>query len=304
MVPLINRFTPDEKNVPLWGRSIDMRKIISASRRTDLPASFPAWLAGALDAESVRVFGPRRRMYTVDLRPESVHTLVLWSKDFTSLIENRYHLRDLVSKYSQIYLHFTITGLGGSFIESGVPAPEAALRQLDDLIPIAGSPESISVRFDPILFWKDGGETRSNLSFFDTLAPELESRALTRVRISFAQWYGKARRRAGNRGFDFLDPDEQEKRDIAARLATSADHRGLSLYACSQSFLDGVPGIHPSSCIDGNLLQSLHPEREPVSLRKDRGQRKDCLCTESVDIGSYAQACPHSCLYCYANPKV
>ncbi|MDH4198294.1 MAG: DUF1848 domain-containing protein, partial [Candidatus Aminicenantes bacterium] len=29
----------------------------------------------------------------------------------------------------------------------------------------------------------------------------------------------------------------------------------------------------------------------------------DCLCTESVDIGSYAQSCPHSCVYCYANPR-
>ncbi|MCK4557835.1 MAG: DUF1848 family protein [Candidatus Aminicenantes bacterium] len=33
-------------------------------------------------------------------------------------------------------------------------------------------------------------------------------------------------------------------------------------------------------------------------------QRAECRCTESIDIGSYTQSCPHSCLYCYANPRV
>ncbi len=79
---------------------------------------------------------------------------------------------------------------------------------------------------------------------------------------------------------------------------------GLKLFSCSQDFLAEVPGIEPSSCIDGRLLQSLHPGGEPVSLAKDKTQRLECRCTESVDIGSYTQSCPHSCLYCYANPRV
>jgi hypothetical protein len=64
-----------------------------------------------------------------------------------------------------------------------------------------------------------------------------------------------------------------------------------------------VPGLRPSACVDGTLLASLHPDHEPVSQLKDRSQRLACLCTESKDIGSYAQACPHGCVYCYANPE-
>jgi hypothetical protein len=87
-------------------------------------------------------------------------------------------------------------------------------------------------------------------------------------------------------------------------MAAIAAARGLILHACSQPVLAGVPGVRPSACVDGALLETLHPRREPASRRKDRGQRAACLCTESKDIGSYTQACRHRCTYCYANPKV
>jgi hypothetical protein len=122
--------------------------------------------------------------------------------------------------------------------------------------------------------------------------------------MSFAQWYGKSRRRAEKLGFPYIDPSIEEKHQAAAYLAGVARSCGLNLFACSQDFVAAVPGIRPSACIDGRLLQETHPDGAPVSVRKDRTQRRECRCTESVDIGSYAQACPHSCVYCYANPAL
>jgi hypothetical protein len=124
------------------------------------------------------------------------------------------------------------------------------------------------------------------------------------IRFSFAQWYGKSKRRDAKRGFVYWDPPLEEKRKAAAVLSDAARVCGLALFSCSQDFLNDVPGIKPSSCIDGHLLQELHPSGEPVSLLKDKTQRRECRCTESIDIGSYAQTCPHSCLYCYANPRL
>lgn len=278
-----------------------MSVVISASRRTDLAASFPDVLACALSEEKARVLGPAGHSYEVDLRPENVHTLVLWSKDYTNLLADRSGLRGLAAKYEQGYFHFTVTGLGGTSLERGVLRPDEAMAQLPGLVAVAGSPARVSVRFDPIVFWREEGRLVSNLPFFDRLAPRLADAGITDVRVSFAQWYGKAKRRAKRRGFDFLDPEEREKRARAADLAVKAAKWGLVLHACAQSFLAEVPGFRPSSCIDGTRLRELHPRREPVSTRKDRTQRPECGCTESRDIGSYTQVCPHSCVYCYAS---
>lgn len=278
-----------------------MSIVVSASRRTDLTASFPDVLACALREEKARVLGPRGRAYDVDLRPENVHTLVLWSKDFTNYLADRSGLGRLAAKYEQAYFHFTITGLGGTILERGVPPPEKTMAQLPGLVAAAGSPARVSVRFDPIVFWRDGGRVLTNLAFFERLAPRVADAGIEDVRVSFAQWYGKAKRRAERLGFEYADPEEDEKRARALDLAATAAKWGLTLHACAQAFLGAVPGFKPSSCIDGPRLRELHPRHEAVSFSKDRAQRPECLCTESRDIGSYTQVCPHSCIYCYAS---
>lgn len=281
-----------------------MKKVISASRRTDLVAFFPRWLSSVFQEEKARVHGPSGRIYTVNLSPEDVHSVVLWSKNFSNLITDHSGLRTALKKYDQLYLHFTITGWGGSFIERGVPSFDSALLQLDPLVKIAGRPERLSLRFDPIVYWETAGGIKTNLHFFEKLAPELNKRGIKCIRFSFAQWYGKSKRRALKHSFSYADPSEEEKKEDALYLVKMARSWNLDLFACSQSFLNEVRGIHPSSCIDGDLLQRLHPTKASASLKKDRSQRKECLCTESIDIGSYTQSCPHCCLYCYANPKV
>lgn len=281
-----------------------MKKVISASRRTDLVAFFPNWLSAAVKEEKAHVYGPSKHTYTVDLRPQAVHSFVIWSKNFSNLVGDCFSLREALKKYDQLYLHFTITGLGGTRIEPEVPSSLEAILQLDPLVKIVGNPERISVRFDPVVFWQEEGESQTNFLFFETLAPELSTRGIKNIRFSFAQWYTKAKRRAVKNNFPYIDPPREEIKEKTRYLVEIAQHWGLKLYACSQEFLTEVPPVFPSACIEGPLLQKLHPSGEPVSLRKDKTQRSECRCTESVDIGSYAQFCPHCCLYCYANPKI
>ncbi len=279
-----------------------MKVVISASRRTDLVSFFPRWLSRVLEEEKAEVIGPSGRSYEACLNPDKVHTLVLWSKDFSNILYNRENLRQHLKKYRQIYLHFTITGLGGTEIEPRVCSPGRAMAQLHPLVDWLKDGRMISARFDPVVYWLEEGTPRSNLFFFEELAPKLSQVGIKNVRFSFAQWYKKAKRRAEKREFFFLDPSEEQKRKDASRLAEISRNFGLKLYCCCQNYLEDIPGIKASSCIDGSLLQALHPDGEPASLKKDTSQRRYCRCTESIDIGSYTQHCPHSCVYCYANP--
>ena len=281
-----------------------MKSVISASRRTDLVAFFPDWLAECLERKEARIVGPSGRDERIDLSPESVHTFVLWSKDFSNLLGNRAGLRRLLETYDQLYFHFTVTGLGGTEIETGAPLFDEALAQLPALVDLAGNPLRVSLRFDPILFWRDGEKVGTNACFFSKVVSAAANAGIRDIRTSFAQWYRKARTRAARRDFRFIDPPQDKKMVWAGRLARDASERGLKLYACSQDFLSNVEGIEPSACIDGRLLSALHPRCESVCLRRDRSQRAECLCTVSKDIGSYTQACPHGCVYCYANPIV
>jgi hypothetical protein len=278
-----------------------MKKVISASRRTDLVAFFPEWFASVIKKGEAYVHGPSGHTYIVSLNPSVVHSVVLWSKNFANVIENHSGLGTVLQKYNQLYCHFTITGLGGTIIERGVPAYPTSLSQLGDLVDIVGIPERITVRFDPIVYWEEGGDVCTNLSFFEKMAPSLSKMAIKKIRISFAQWYKKAVRRAAKHGFHFIDPPKEKKLEDARSIVRVAQEWGLELYSCSQDFLIEIPEIRPSSCIDGFFLQKLHPDREVVSTKTDKTQRTECRCTESTDIGSYAQFCPRSCIYCYAN---
>ncbi|MGB9847088.1 MAG: DUF1848 family protein, partial [Desulfotomaculales bacterium] len=50
--------------------------------------------------------------------------------------------------------------------------------------------------------------------------------------------------------------------------------------------------------VDGELLAGLFG-LDPA-LYRPRPSRKQCGCSESIDIGMY-DTCPHACVYCYAN---
>ncbi len=280
-----------------------MSRIISASRRTDLIAHFPEYLRESFKKRKAEVFGPFRGKYEVDLSPENVHTIVLWSKDFSNLISNKLDLRNILSEYSQLYFLFTITGLGGTFLEPAVPRTEKTVSQIEKLVKISGIPERVAIRFDPIIYWKKDGKTESNIEFFPFIAKAVKDSGVKRIIFSFMSIYQKCIKRAEKSGIEWVSIERERKKEILKEIYEISDKYGIELLNCCNSETLDL-GAKKASCIDGELLNRLHPQGKKVEIRKDPGQRKDCGCNYSVDIGSYTQSCPHSCLYCYANPKI
>ncbi len=273
--------------------------MISASRRTDIPMWYSRWLADRLREGQVEVALPYGGRRVISLKPGDVHTLVLWSKDFSAILANRHAVGDVLAEYDQLFCQFTITGLGGSELEPGIPPWEVAARQLPELIELCGDPQRIAVRFDPIVHWGDGEEIKSNLPFARPILEACSRNDIKTVKISFTTLYRKVLRRWPT----WYDPPPEERLQIAGEILELANSLNLALQACSDPLLEEA-GIPPSRCIDGKLLSQLHPKGLTTALGKDRGQRQECNCTESADIGSYKMPCPGGCLYCYANPLI
>jgi hypothetical protein len=277
-----------------------VRQVISASRRTDIPLYYPHWLARTLEQGYALVpqpyGGPPR---WVEVGPEAVHSIVLWSKGYRRVLANEGGVRDALTAYHQLYCHLTITGLGGTSLEPNAPPWEETVRELPALVALVGDARRVSVRFDPILHWYEGEEVCGNLSHATGILTRAADAGVGTIITSFATLYAKVRRR----GWRWHDPLQPERLEIAAKLAELARSLELTLRTCSDGSLTQA-GAQPSCCIDGTLLSRLHPRGRQAPLAKDPGQRRECGCTISVDIGSYRMRCPNGCRYCYANPKI
>jgi len=162
------------------------------------------------------------------------------------------------------------------------------------------SNEQVSWRFDPIVHWKENGELKNNLSDLEYLSGKIRETGVRRCVISFVQMYGKVKKRMESRSsFKFVDILDEEKKLLAKEIAKINKENSIDTFSCANtSIIDGKL-IKKSHCIDGALLENIFKEK--VSKAKDSGQREECGCTKSRDIGSYNQECFHGCLYCYAN---
>jgi hypothetical protein len=279
------------------------RPVISASRRTDLARCFPEVLAQWLADGRVAVPNPfNRKTREVDLRPENVHTLLLWSKDYARLLANEHGLRDRLREYAQLFFHLTLTGLGGTALEPGVAPPERVSRQFAELVNLAGNPQRVQWRFDPILAWNKGSGVKTNLRGFSEWTRAAADAGLKTVTVSWCQDYPKLRRRFVRAGVRRVEPTAARVGTVAAHLLEVSARHGLEVRACSCPAL-AAAGLPGARCVDAELLTRLHPRQWPAPGGKDAGQRPACGCAPAVDIGDYSLSCPRGCLYCYANPK-
>ncbi len=281
--------------------------IISASRRTDIPAFYMPWFMGQVRRGTFEVTNPfNQRVSFVPATPDKVDTIVFWSKNFGPFLDKSYG-EQLRKQGFHLFFNFTINS-DCTNLEPNVPPLKKRLEQLEHLCQRFG-PKTINWRFDPLCFFKTGvGRLQDNLHGFPDIAEKVAEFGIVRCITSFMDHYPKIRRRLSNRpGFAFIDPPLEKKIEILGAmekmLAAGSIHLSV---CCEKDLLEALPRsslISGSSCIPGDFIQKLFGGR--LSLKKDSGQRvkAGCGCTLSTDIGSYRlQPCYHNCLFCYANP--
>lgn len=280
------------------------KKIISCSRRTDIPAFYYDWLQNTLKNKTINVQNVLfpEKTYTYDLSPEEVKCIVLWSKNFKNVVNNPGILED----YNLIF-NYTITGYS-KFLEPNVPEYKDSIKTIESLLN-RYKPEQIRPRFDPIILSVQGENNptpnkigMARLIQFEKTCKDLSSLGINNITYSFVDLYPHVTKRLKQHNFNYLNMDNNLKIMFSKRMVEIACKYNIQLYSCSEQLLEDVDGIQKSHCIDGYLIDSLFPCEKKVSKAKDRGQRKACGCCKSLDIGGYLP-CNHNCIYCYQKTK-
>jgi len=267
--------------------------IVSASRRTDIPAFFFPDFLEAMRRGFVDVRNPfdARRVRRVSLKPEDVDVVVFWTKNPLPM-EGKFG--EFEASGIPCLVLFTLTPYGAD-LEPGVPDKEKILDSFLRLSDRLG-PERVSWRYDPVVL-TDFMDEGWHLARFEDLARRLEGRT-GRCIASFATAYSSIKKNLDRIGW--RDLEGEGRRRLLAGFADLAEARGMEFQTCAEEPPDpGAPGFRDlqGACLDPALLSRI-AGRE-LGLCRDTNQRKNCRCAKSVDIGAYG-SCRAGCLYCYA----
>lgn len=263
--------------------------IISASRRTDIPAFYSDWFFNRIEAGYLDVRNPMNyhRVSRISLDPEIIDCIVFWSKDPKPMINRLNELKDY-----NYYFQFTINPYDKN-IEKAVPFKKNIIetfKTLSDKI----SKKKVIWRYDPILL-SDYITIQYHLEYFKKLAKRLSGYTEYCV-ISFIDLYKKTERNI--KETTIREPNEKEMHKLAEGISEIANIYNIKVVSCAESIDLSKEGIEHGHCIDQALVEDIAGYR--INTHKDKYQRKECGCIESIDIGQY-NTCPHNCVYCYAN---
>lgn len=291
--------------------------IISASRATDIPAFYTPWFFNRLKSGYVKWYNPfnGKARYVSFLK---TRLIVFWSKNPAPLLP---YFEYLDKKNINYYLLFTLNDYDDEKLEPEVPPLK---QRVETFIRISGKTgkEKVIWRFDPFIL--------TNKITTDRLLEKVEKTGnqiyqhTEKLIFSFARLgeYKKVMANLNRENIAFKEFSDAEIKKTALGLSQLNAKWNLTLGSCAEKTELSHFGIIHNKCIDDELIARLFPNDEklmkfigynqteqslfkekiftPDSRLKDKGQRKECNCILSKDIGQY-NTCPHLCVYCYAN---
>lgn len=284
--------------------------ILSVSRRTDIPGFYSDWFFDKLDKGYVLVPNPiaPEKIARIKLEPfkiknvnenllgdktietsGNIEGIVFWTKNPKPMLNKL----DKLKGYSYYFL-YTLNAYPKD-IEQNLPPLEdriESFKKLSEFCPVIW-------RYDPILV-TDEIDGNWHIEKFKYLCEKL-SGYTKHCKISFliTAYKGCAK--------NLKAPTETQKHKILSAFSKIAEYYGIQIEACAESENFIEFGIVPSKCIDGEIFEKLLTEKYKdlgITVKRKNnkldGQRKNCGCMPSVDIGRY-DTCFHGCTYCYAN---
>ena len=263
--------------------------ILSVSRRTDIPAFYSDWFFNRIREGYVDVRNPMNahQVSRIKITPDVVDCIVFWTKNPQNMLVRLNELEEY-----NYYFQFTINPYDKQ-IEKNVPFKATIIETFSKLSQQIGR-NRVIWRYDPILI-TDKIDIAYHVKYFEELAKRLEN-LTTRCVISFVDLYKKTIR--NTKDLNMREPSQAEMKCLAEKIVNIARRYGIQVLSCAESVNLSEEGVEHGCCIDPNLIEEICGYH--IDVKKDKNQREECKCVESIDIGAYNTCC-HACAYCYAN---
>ncbi len=264
--------------------------IISASRKTDIPAFFSEWFINRIKEGFVYSRNPlnAHQISKIPLSPDVIDCIVFWTKNPIPMIPRLDELKDY-----NYYFQFTLTGYGKD-MEANLPDKKEklipAFKELSEKI----GPERVIWRYDPIAF-NEKYTPEYHLEAYTQIAEALRGYTEKSV-FSFVDMYQKIQKNM--KEMNISEASDETMYSFAKKLYDIAVANNMVIATCAEKIDLASIGIEHNACIDGKLIERICGGS--LKVKKDPSQRAECQCVESREIGSY-NTCSNGCRYCYAN---
>ena len=264
--------------------------ILSVSRRTDIPNYYSDWFYNRIKEKYLYVRNPMNahQISKIDISPEVVDCIVFWTKNPEPMIDRL----DELTAYNY-YFQFTLTGYGKD-IERNIPHKKEHMIPVFQKLSKKIGAQKVIWRYDPIIF-TDKYTPEYHINAFEQIATALNGYTSKCV-ISFVDIYMKNKKNMNT--IASYNLTEMQLIEFATTLKNIATQNNMSICSCAEKIDLEKCGINHNSCIDKTLVEEITGCK--LKVEKDKNQRKECGCVESVEIGTY-NTCKNGCIYCYAN---
>lgn len=291
--------------------------IISASRSTDIPAFYSDWFIKRWEAGYIKWLNPFNNQ-PLYVALKNARVVVFWTKNPKPMMK---HLDWCDKNIPNYYFQFSLNDYDKEKYEAKVPSVESRIKTFKELSNKLGK-QRVVWRYDPLILTDQIGideliKRIKNIG--DEIYPFTTKLVFSFVDIAI---YKKVESNLNKEQVPYREWTLQLMDEFASKLYELNKNWNLQLGTCSEKIDLDKYGIVHNKCIDDDLMidlfshdaelmeflgvkieaADLFSDGSVIKTRnlKDKGQREDCGCIMSKDIGAY-NTCPHECNYCYAN---
>lgn len=292
--------------------------IISASRSTDIPTFYADWFIKRWKKGYLKWINPfnGKSLYVTF---KNTRVVVFWTKNPKPMFK---YLDFMDKNIPHYYFQFTLNDYDKEKFEAKVPSLKSRIETFKELSNRLGK-KRVIWRFDPLIL-TDKIDVKELLKRVKNIGDELKDYT-TKLVFSFVDIsiYKKVENNLKKDNINYVEWTPSLMEEFVKGLSEFNKEWNFKLGTCSEKINLEKYGIIHNKCIDDDLMINLwsddkilmdflgveieegdlfNPEKRIIKTKslKDKGQREDCGCVVSKDIGQY-NTCPHECNYCYAN---